>query len=89
MRGLETEIPPGVELTARVISLLYQLEKRPVVRFDIDDGEIEDLQILLAVCKHVGYRLLHVQKRVEEATTEKGLGTGTWILMDDRRIPKI
>jgi hypothetical protein len=92
VKGLRTEIPDGVEITARCVVILHTLERKPAVKFEIDDSEdqAEDLKTLLTLCTNNGYRLMKAAgKKIEEVTTEKGLGAGNWIVMDDKRFPKV
>jgi hypothetical protein len=92
IKGLRTEIPDGIEITARCVVILHTLERKPAVKFEIEDNDdqMEDLRTLMTLCVNNGYRLMKVNgKKLEEVTAEKGLGAGQWIVMDDKRFPKV
>jgi hypothetical protein len=92
MKGLNTEMPEGVELTARCVCILYNLEKNPAVSFETDDSpdHMEDLRTLLKICLNVGYRLLkHNRSKLEEVNVDKQLTSGAWIILNSDRIPKV
>lgn len=92
IKGLKTTIPDGVEITARCVVILHTLERKPAVKFEVDEhqDQQDDLKALLSISVNNGYRLMKVAgKKLEEVTTEKGLGAGNWIVMDDKRFPKV
>ena len=59
--GLKTEIPEGVQLDARAISILLCLEHNSTVQFEVDDSQQDQqtLADLRKVCGNVGYLLVN------------------------------
>lgn len=92
IKGLRTEIPEGVQITARCVVILHTLERKPAVKFEVDDSEDQqdDLKALLTLCVNNGYRLMKTTgRKLEEVTKETGLGAGSWMVLDDKRFPKV
>lgn len=95
MKGLQTEIPEGIELSARAIAILYQLEQngKGAIAFNVDDStdHYDDLRCLLEISQNVGYRLIRLANGggTCEATGEKALKSGSWILVDEDSILRV